>query len=125
MALVYLTAAKATAAMTAVVADTTNMKLSLHISTGPGNTGANKCAGAGYADQTGQFGPAASGTTTGPNAAVAFTSTAWTGTIGYFGVYEATDTTWQCGGALSATLVPPASCTVAIAIAGLSLSIQG
>jgi len=125
MALVYLTATTASAAMDAVVPASTNMAISLHISTGPGNTGANECAGTGYAYQQGQFIAAVSGVKTGPNAAVSFTSTAWTGTIGYFGVWDTTHATWKCGGALTATLTPPSSCTIVIAIAGLSLSIQG
>lgn len=125
MALTYLTATTASAAMDAIVPASTNMAISLHISTGPGNTGANEETGAGYGNQQGQFGAASSGTKTGPNAAVSFTSSAWTGTLGYFGVWDTTHTTWKCGGALSATLVPPSSCTVVISIAALSLSVQG
>jgi len=124
MALTYLTSATATAAMTAIVPDSTNMKISLHTGS-PGNTGANECAGTGYAKQTGQFGPCSAGVTTGPNTAVTFTSTAWSGTIGYFGVWDNAGTTWKCGGALSASLTPPASCSIVVAIAGISLSVQG
>lgn|SRR5487761_1057909 len=125
MALTYLTATTASAAMDAIVPASTNMAISLHISTGPGNTGANEETGTGYSYQTGQFIAAVSGVKTGPNSAVSFTSTAWTGTLGYFGVWDSTHTTWKCGGALSATLVPPSSCTVVILAAGLSLSVQG
>ena len=125
MALTYLTAATASAAMDAIVPASTNMAISLHISTGPGNTGANEETGTGYTYQQGQFIAASSGTKTGPNSTVTFTATGWTGTIGYFGVWETTHTTWKCGGALSSSLTPPASATIIILSAGLSLAVQG
>ena len=125
MALTYLTATTASAAMDAIIAASTNVDLSLHISTGPGNTGANEETGTGYSYQVVQFGSSSSGVKTGPNAAASFTSTAWSGTLGYFGVWAAGHSTWLCGGALSATLVPPSSCTVVVSIAGISVSVQG
>lgn len=125
MTLTYLTATTASAAMDAIVPSTTNVALSLHISTGPGNTGANEETGTGYSYQTVQFGASSSGVKTGPNSTASFTSSAWSGTLGYFGVWDSTHTTWKTGGALSATLTPPTSATVIVSVAGISMSVQG
>lgn len=125
MALTYLTTTTANAAIDAIAPSATNLAFSLHISTGPGNTGANEETGTGYAHQTGQFGSASSGVELGPTSVVSFTATGWTGTLGYFGIWDSTHSTWYCGGALGATLVPPSSATVVILVSGVSVSVQG
>ena len=125
MPLTYLTNTTANAAIAAIAPSATNLAFSLHISTGPGNTGANEEAGSGYSAQTGQFAAASAGVELGPTVALSFTSTAWTGTLGYFGVWNSGHSTWYCGGPLTSTLVPPSSCTVIIAISGLSIAVAG
>jgi hypothetical protein len=130
VALNFLTAATANAAMDAIVAASTNMKISLHVATpvaGSVLTGTGEEVGTGYSKQTGQFTAAVNGAKTGPNSAVSYAATGWTASapLGWFVVWESTGTTPLCGGALSATLQPPPNCTVVILAAGLSLSVAG
>jgi hypothetical protein len=125
VSLTYLTNASANAAIAAITPASTNVDLSLHISTGPGNTGANEETGTGYSYQVIQFGAASAGVELGPTSTASFTATAWSGTLGYFGVWASGHSTWECGGALTATLTPPSSCTVVVLVSGISISVQG
>jgi hypothetical protein len=125
----FLAPATAAAALNAIVASSSNVALSLHVSN-PGTTGAGEEVGTGYSYQTVQFGAATvanPSVKTGPNATASFTATSWTASapLGWFGVWDPTHTTWQCGGALSATLQPPPSCTVVVLAAGISLTESG
>ncbi len=123
MALTYLPAAQANAAIAAMFVPSTTYYGSLHTAS-PSTTGANEVTGGSYARQAAAFGSASSGVEATTNAQN------WTSmpavTVAYFGFWTAaTAGTWDGGGPLTSSLTVPAGATVAAAIGALTVQVQG
>ena len=123
MALTYLTAAQANAAVVAMFPSPGTMYLGLNTAS-PGTTGANEATGGSYARQSCTFGAASSGTEASSNAQN-FTSMP-AATVTYFSLWSAsTAGTYEGGGPLGSSLTVPAGATVAAAIGAVTVSVQG
>ena len=124
MALTYLPAAQANAAIAAMFVPTSTTYYGSLYTASPGATGANEVTGGSYGRQAAVFGTASSGveaTTDAQN---------WTSmpavTVTHFGFWSAsTAGTWEGGGPLTSSLTVPAGATVAAAIGALTVQVQG
>jgi hypothetical protein len=123
MALTYLPASQANAAMQAMITASTTYYLSLHTSS-PSTTGANEVTGGSYGRQTIQWGAASSGVMT-STTAQNFTSMP-SCTVGYFGAWTlVTSGTYELGGTTTSSLTVPSGATVACAIGAVTLTVSG
>jgi hypothetical protein len=123
MALTYLPASQANAAIGAMITASTTYYESLHTTT-CSNTGSAEVSGGSYGRQTIQVGAASSGVMT-STTAQNFTNMP-SATVDYFGFWTlVTAGTFLLGGQLASSLTVPAGATVAVAIGGITLSVQG
>jgi hypothetical protein len=123
MALTYLPAAQANAAIAAMFPSPGSDYLGLN-SASPSTTGANEVSGGSYSRQSCAIGAPSSGTVQNTGA-MNFTNMPAV-TVSYFSLWSAASGgTYEGGGQLTSSLTVPSGATVAFAIGALQLSVQG
>lgn len=123
MALTYLPATKANAAIKAILTTAVTYYTGLNTAS-PGLTGANEVTGGSYARKLSKVTAAATGK---EHNATAMTFTGMPAvTVDYFSEWSAVSAgTYECGGATTSSLTVPAGSTVAVAVAALTFSVAG